>query len=74
MMQTVSEPIARVAKEYPPIVNEAQCADMVAMSAEWLRLRRAMGDGPPFMKIGRAVRYDRDVVLGWFRAREVARP
>lgn len=63
-----------VAKEYPPILTEAQTADMTSMSLEWLKLHRYLADGPPYMKIGgRTIRYSRDAVLAWFAEREVAR-
>lgn len=65
---------APVAKEYPPILSEAQTAEMTSLSVEWYRLHRSLGDGPPFMRIGRSIRYSRDAVLEWFAAREVARP
>lgn len=64
---------AVVPKEYPPILSEAQVAEMTSLSIEWYRLHRSLGDGPPFMRIGRSIRYNRDHVMAWFAEREVAR-
>lgn len=72
-MHDTALPSHVIPKEYPPIVSEAMAAEMVSMSIDWLKLRRYMGDGPPFIRLGRRIRYDRDKLLTWFAAREVAR-
>ena len=40
-----------------PLLNEQDAANYLAMSMIWLRKGRSEGYGPPFHKIGRAVRY-----------------
>ena len=43
-------------------------AQLCGMSLEWLRKRRRAGDGPPFIKNGRSVRYPSDRYLDWYHS------
>jgi Helix-turn-helix domain len=49
----------------------AECADYLGVSPEHLEHVRCRGDGPPFYKIGRLVRYIPDAVEAWALARLV---
>lgn len=49
----------------PEILSERQVAEYLNMSAASLRKWRRLGDGPKFVKIGRAVRYKRQDVDTW---------
>ena len=48
-----------------------QAAEYLGVSPGWLANARCRGDGPPFYKLGRAVRYVRTTLDGWVREREV---
>jgi len=54
----------------PEFLNEAQAAFMTGMSTAWFKRARWAGDGPPFVKLGQAVRYRKTALLEWFAARE----
>ena len=41
-----------------PLLTEAQAAERLQISQSCLAKWRCVGDGPPFVKLGRAVRYD----------------
>lgn len=47
-----------------------QTALWLGVSEQWLGLRRAKGDGPPFERLSdRVVRYRRDAILRWLDQR-----
>jgi predicted DNA-binding transcriptional regulator AlpA len=46
-----------------------QLADLIGISQSTLAKMRMRGDGPPFSKIGRSVRYSRDASLAWMATR-----
>jgi len=48
--------------------NEA--AAFLKVSLSWLAKARAANDGPPFMRIGRCVRYSKAALLRWLKSRE----
>jgi hypothetical protein len=50
-----------------PLLTEDQAAKKLNVSPSWLAKARMRGDGPPYVKIGRSVRYG-DVVA-WAKAR-----
>lgn len=54
------------------IMTEKEAAAMLAISARTLQAWRVSGCGPRFLKLGRAVRYDRDQIDAWTASRAVA--
>ena len=52
-------------------LNDREAASYIGMSESWLRQSRVSGnlDAPPFIKIGRAVRYLRDDLDLWLEGR-----
>ncbi len=56
-------------EQFPPIMRDVDVARMLSLSVDWLRDLRAMGKGPPTLRLGRkAVRYDREQALAWARS------
>ena len=53
----------------PLYVDEKRTARIVAMSVSKLQKLRAVGDGPIFSKIGRLVRYSREDLHAFMRAK-----
>jgi predicted DNA-binding transcriptional regulator AlpA len=47
------------------LIHERDAARILGLSVAWLQRKRWEGGGPPYIKIGRAVRYDRDALLRW---------
>jgi len=39
------------------LIDESAASERLGMSVHYLRTSRWRGDGPPFIKVGRAVRY-----------------
>jgi len=55
----------------PRALSDRETAHYIGMSESWLRQSRVTGrpDAPPYVKIGRAVRYLRDDLDAWLAAR-----
>ncbi len=51
--------------------TDVTAAPLVGLSATTLRNKRVRGDGPPFVKIGRNVRYREEDLHAWVAARLV---
>jgi predicted DNA-binding transcriptional regulator AlpA len=49
--------------------TEREEADRLNLSVRTLQAWRTRGDGPPFVKLGRAVRYNPGVVDAWLATR-----
>jgi len=50
------------------MVSEA--ADILRLSQSWLAKSRMRGDGPPFVKIGRAIRYRESSLVQWLKSNQ----
>ena len=61
----------------PALLNEHGAAAYIGLSVAFLRAARCRGlsdrtPSPPYLKLGRAVRYDRADLDAWLDARRVA--
>jgi predicted DNA-binding transcriptional regulator AlpA len=52
-----------------PLLHPKQAAEMMSLSVSWLAKSRLRGDGPRFVKIGRAVRYPLSGILEFIKSR-----
>lgn len=55
----------------PTLLRTASAAAMTGLSVSTLNKLRCSGGGPPFLKLGRAVRYARNDVEDWLASRRV---
>jgi predicted DNA-binding transcriptional regulator AlpA len=53
----------------PAYVTTAQASHLTGLSPAWFERSRWAGGGPPFVKLGAAVRYPADKLHAWMRAR-----
>lgn len=53
------------------MMDEVEVAGWLGLAPETLRTWRARGKGPPFAKLGEAIRYDEEDVKAWIDARKV---
>jgi predicted DNA-binding transcriptional regulator AlpA len=53
------------------LLIEAETAKYIAMSRPWLRLGRMKGTGPPYIRIGRTIRYDIRDLDNWLDSKKV---
>ncbi len=61
--------VAAVSKIHfqPLYVNQKRAAERFDVS-EWLKQKRYKGDGPPYYKMGRNIRYRLDEIDRWFES------
>ena len=54
-------------KSLPPLIPRSKVAELLGglYSAKYLANLNSMGEGPPFIKIGRKVVYRRDDLVDW---------
>jgi len=53
----------------PKYQTTRDTAALLGVTERWLQKLRMSGDGPEFVKFGRAVRYDADAVRAWAASR-----
>ena len=56
-----------------PLLTEREVAALTKTSPKMWQNRRCAGDGPAFLKIGRAVRYRRSEVEAWIAAQSASK-
>jgi len=52
------------------LLKAIEAHQLLNVSVSWLAKARMRGDGPPFIKIGRNVRYSEAALLQWMRAHQ----
>jgi len=52
------------------LLKSAELAKVFGLTDNTLRIWRMNGDGPPFYKVGKSVRYDQERVRKWLEERE----
>jgi predicted DNA-binding transcriptional regulator AlpA len=55
---------------YVPSWRYLNVADRLGMSLSWLAKRRMRGDGPPFVRVGRSIRYLEAALAQWIRGNQ----
>ena len=54
----------------PILLTPKQAARLLSLSVSWLAKRRLAGDGPPYVKLGGAVRYAETSLQQWMKAQQ----
>jgi len=52
------------------LLEPDETAAFLKVSLSWLAKARATDEGPPFIRIGRCVRYRKAALLRWLKSRE----
>ena len=52
------------------LLTPKDAADLLRLSESWLAKARMRGDGPPYVKLGRAIRYREGTLLQGLRSRQ----
>ena len=52
------------------LLTSKDAANFLCVSPSWLAKARMKGDGPPYAKLGRAIRYREGALLQWLRSRQ----
>jgi predicted DNA-binding transcriptional regulator AlpA len=51
------------------LLTPKETAERLKVSTSWLAKARMKGDGPPFIKIGKAIRYPEAALIQWMKGR-----
>mgnify|MGYP006431491995 CR=1 FL=1 len=51
--------------KFPKLLNQKEVASIIRKSEAWLERQRWLGEGIPYRKIGRSVRYQEDDILSF---------
>lgn len=54
----------------PVLLTPKEVARLLNLSVSWLAKRRLAGDGPPYIKMGGAVRYSQIALQQWMKAQQ----
>src|SRR5437588_944474 len=52
------------------LLTPKETAKRLNVSTSWLAKARMRGDGPPFIKVGRCIRYSDAALLQWMKGRQ----
>jgi predicted DNA-binding transcriptional regulator AlpA len=52
------------------LLKAEEAARLLKLSVSWLAKARMRGDGPPYVKVGRSVRYSEATLLQWTKSRQ----
>ena len=52
------------------LLTAKDASNLLRLSESWLAKARMRGDGPPYVKLGRAIRYREGALLQWLRSRQ----
>ncbi|MCP5305268.1 MAG: helix-turn-helix domain-containing protein [Chromatiaceae bacterium] len=69
MPKAARKPLITDPEALPRLVTETQASEVYGFSVAWFRYRRWAGGGPPYVKIGRSVRYPKDELHRYFTQR-----
>jgi predicted DNA-binding transcriptional regulator AlpA len=53
----------------PVLLTPKETAQRLKVSLSWLAKARLRGDGPPYIKVGRSIRYPEPGLLQWMKSR-----
>jgi predicted DNA-binding transcriptional regulator AlpA len=69
-MSSNSTQIGSPTAHIPVLLTSKETAKHLKVSLSWLAKARMRGDGPPYIKMGRAIRYNEAAILQWMKSRQ----
>lgn len=64
----------RPSRDTESLLAEIYAAELLGLSSRTLQAWRSRNEGPPFVRVGRAVRYRRQDLLDWVGQNTIAPP
>ena len=52
------------------LLTPKEAAKLFKVSVSWLAKARMRGDGPPYVNVGRAIRYTEAALIQWMKSRQ----
>jgi predicted DNA-binding transcriptional regulator AlpA len=56
--------------DFSPLLTAKEAAVRLKVSLSWLAKARMRGDGPPYICIGRSIRYAEAALIQWMKSRQ----
>jgi len=56
--------------DIPILLTAKEAAARLKISYSWMAKARMRGDGPPYIRIGRSIRYTEPAVIQWMKSRQ----
>ena len=56
--------------DFCPLLTPVEAARILKVSLSWLAKARMTGDGPPYVRVGRSIRYTEAALLQWLKSRQ----
>jgi predicted DNA-binding transcriptional regulator AlpA len=56
--------------EPSPLLTANEAAMLLKVSLSWLAKARMRGDGPPYICVGRSIRYAEAALIQWMKSRQ----
>jgi predicted DNA-binding transcriptional regulator AlpA len=53
-----------------PVLTAKEAAKFLKLSLSWMAKARMRGDGPPYIQIGRSIRYAEAALIQWMKSRQ----
>jgi excisionase family DNA binding protein len=67
-----AKPVSSV-RNAPPtttLLTAKEAANYLRVSLSWLAKARMRGDGPPYIRVGRSIRYAEAALIQWMKSRQ----
>jgi predicted DNA-binding transcriptional regulator AlpA len=66
----MADPTTKTSAGFERLLTAGDAANLLRLSPSWLAKARMRGDGPPYVKLGRSIRYTETGILQWMRSRQ----
>jgi predicted DNA-binding transcriptional regulator AlpA len=63
-------PTATIGAGMERLLKPNEAAEFLRLSLSWLAKSRMRGDGPPFIRAGRAIRYSEAAMQQWLKSQQ----
>jgi predicted DNA-binding transcriptional regulator AlpA len=63
-------PAAKSSIAIPTLMTPNDAAKVLQVSLSWLAKARMRGDGPPYIPVGRSIRYGEAALIQWMKSRQ----
>jgi predicted DNA-binding transcriptional regulator AlpA len=60
----------KIGADIERLLTPKEAAHLLRVSLSWLAKARMRGDGPPYIPIGRSIRYSDAALLRWMKSRQ----
>ena len=62
--------LEKLSTAIPVLFTRKEAAALLKVSLSWLDKARMRGDGPPYIRIGRSIRYAEAALIQWMKSRQ----